>query len=110
MLVGWVTLLGLSGGSSAAPSAAAHSWRRRPERALSEPAEPTSTTSARRAERGRHACSFSRSVKATKVEGAVWKAVYSILTDPVGLRRDPQTMIEQQRQANVDPTEEATEF
>ncbi len=35
------------------------------------------------------------------------EAVSSILTAPVGLRRDLQTIIEQQRQANDDPAEEA---
>ena len=43
---------------------------------------------ATRRQTGKHACSFSRSVNADKVETAVWEAVVSLLTDPASLRRD----------------------
>ena len=62
---------------------------------------------ATRRQRGKHACSLSRAMNATKVEAAVWEAVSSLLTDPASLRQDLQLMIERRRQAHGDPQAEA---
>lgn len=56
-----------------------------------------------RRQRGKHACSFSRSVNAEKAEAAVWGAISSLLTDPDNLKRDLEAMIERERKALGDP-------
>jgi septal ring factor EnvC (AmiA/AmiB activator) len=56
---------------------------------------------------GKHACSFSRSINAQKAEVAVWGAVSALLTDPQSLRRDLETMIEQEKKTHGDPEPEA---
>ncbi|MDP9476115.1 MAG: recombinase zinc beta ribbon domain-containing protein, partial [Actinomycetota bacterium] len=56
-----------------------------------------------RRQRGKHACSFSRSVNAEKAEAAVWGAVSSLLTDPDSLKRDLEAMIERERKTFGDP-------
>ncbi len=62
---------------------------------------------ATRRQRGKHACSLSSSINATKVEADVWEAVSTLLTDPASLRQDLQPMIERRRQTHGDPAAEA---
>jgi hypothetical protein len=43
---------------------------------------------ATRRQRGKDACSFSKSVNAERAETAVWDAVSALLTDPKTLKSD----------------------
>jgi uncharacterized membrane protein len=62
---------------------------------------------ATRRQRGKHACSFSRSMNAKKAEAAVWDAVTALLTDPENLKSDLETMIEREMETRGDPEREA---
>jgi site-specific DNA recombinase len=62
---------------------------------------------ATRRQRGKHACSFSRSVNAQKAEAAVWDAVTALLTDPGNLKSDLEAMIEREKETRGDPEREA---
>ena len=62
---------------------------------------------ATRRQRGKHACSFSRSMNAQKAEAAVWDAVTALLTDPESLKSDLEAMIEREKETRGDPECEA---
>jgi hypothetical protein len=62
---------------------------------------------ATRRQRGKHACSFSRSMNAQKAEAAVWDAVTALLTDPENLNSDLEAMIEREKETRGDPEREA---
>src|SRR5215210_6161105 len=62
---------------------------------------------ATRRQRGKHACSFSRSMNAQKAEAAVWDAVTALLTDPENLKSDLEAMIEREKETRGDPEREA---
>jgi DNA repair exonuclease SbcCD ATPase subunit len=62
---------------------------------------------ATRRQRGKHACSFSRSMNAQKTQAAVWDAVTALLTDPESLKSDLEAMIEREKETRVDPEREA---
>jgi hypothetical protein len=61
---------------------------------------------ATRRQRGKHACSFSKSMNAQRAESAVWDAVSALLTDPKSLRSDLEAMIERQKETHLDPERE----
>jgi site-specific DNA recombinase len=61
---------------------------------------------ATRRQRGKHACSFSRSMNAQKAEAAVWDAVTALLTDPENLKSDLEAMIEREKETRGDPERE----
>jgi site-specific DNA recombinase len=58
---------------------------------------------ATRRQRGKHACSFSKSMNAQKAETAVWDAVSALLTDPKSLEADLEAMIEREKETRDDP-------
>ena len=58
---------------------------------------------ATRRQRGKHACSFSKSMNAERAESAVWNAVSALLTDPSSLKSDLEAMIEQEKETRGDP-------
>jgi DNA-binding protein H-NS len=62
---------------------------------------------ATRRQRGKHACSFSKSMNAQKAETAVWDAVSALLTDPKSLKLDLEAVIEREKQTRGDPEREA---
>ena len=62
---------------------------------------------ATRRQRGKLACSFSRSMNAQMAEAAVWDAVTAVLTDPENLKSDLETMIERENETRGDPEREA---
>jgi hypothetical protein len=62
---------------------------------------------ATRRQRGKHACSFSKSMNAHKAEAAVWYAVTALLTDPENLKSDLEAMIEREKETYGDPECEA---
>src|SRR5215210_9449375 len=62
---------------------------------------------ATRRQRGKHACSFSKSMNAERAETAVWDAVSALLTDPRSLKFDLEAMIEQEKETRGDPEREA---
>jgi len=62
---------------------------------------------ATRRQRGKHACSFSKSMNAQKAEAAVWDAVTALLTDPENLKSDLEAMIEREKETRGDPEREA---
>ncbi len=53
---------------------------------------------ATRRQRGKHACSFSKSMNAQKAETAVWDAVSDLLTNPRSLKSDLEAMIEREKE------------
>src|SRR5215212_9763660 len=55
-----------------------------------------------RRQRGKHACSFSRSMNAQKAEAAVWDAVTALLTNPENLKSDLGAMIERGKETRGD--------
>jgi ribosomal protein L37AE/L43A len=61
---------------------------------------------ATRRQRGKHACSFSKSMNAQRAESAVWDAVSALLADPKNLRSDLEAMIERQKETHLDPERE----
>jgi hypothetical protein len=63
---------------------------------------------ATRRQRGKHACSFSKSMNAHRTESAVWDAVSTLLTDPKSLRSDLEAMIEREKETRGDPEREAS--
>ena len=58
---------------------------------------------ATRRQRGKHACSFSKSMNAQRAETIVWDAVSILLTDPKSLKSDLEAMIEQEKETRGDP-------
>jgi site-specific DNA recombinase len=58
---------------------------------------------ATRRRRGKHACSFSKSMNAQRAETAVWDAVSALLTDPKSLKSDLEAMIEREKETRGDP-------
>jgi chromosome segregation ATPase len=62
---------------------------------------------ATRRQRGKHACSFSKSMNAQKAKAAVWYAVTALLTDPENLKSDLEAMIQREKETRGDPEREA---
>lgn len=58
---------------------------------------------ATRRQRGKLACSFSKSMNAQRAETAVWDAVSALLTDPKSLKSDLEAMIEREKETRGDP-------